>query len=235
MRLFISYSSKDRAFAEKLHEVLEASGFEVWRDKTRLETDWSREIAMALAESDGLCLLWTTQSAESEWVKHEWDTARALGKSIIPCLRPGAPDLPKPLANIQGVEFSESGDFAIALKKRLEIAQASPAKYDYSVLPPNSYIPFNPNPNFTGRLPDLLNLYLNMIGNLHKIGVNQVGCVGMGGTGKTQLVIEFAYRFSFAFAGVLVGSLQAVVTGDVLAASSPGAAQANGGAVRPWT
>ena len=82
MRLFISYSSKDRAFAEELHKVLEASGFEVWRDKTRLETDWSREIALALAESDGLCLFWTTQSAESEWVKHEWLTARALGVSF---------------------------------------------------------------------------------------------------------------------------------------------------------
>ena len=38
-----------------------------------------------------------------------------------------------------------------------------------------------------------------MIGNLNKIGINQVGIVGMDGVGKTQLVVEFVYRFSYAF------------------------------------
>ncbi|MCI0695491.1 NB-ARC domain-containing protein [candidate division KSB1 bacterium] len=41
-----------------------------------------------------------------------------------------------------------------------------------------------------------------MIGNLNKIGITQVGAVGMGGIGKTQLAVEFAYRFSFAFDGI---------------------------------
>ncbi|MET0253765.1 MAG: toll/interleukin-1 receptor domain-containing protein [Terrimicrobiaceae bacterium] len=84
---FISYSSKDRVQAETIHESLEAVG-DVWRDQTRLETDWSREIALALVKSDLLCLLWSEDAASSKWVKHEWLTARALEKQIIACLVP---------------------------------------------------------------------------------------------------------------------------------------------------
>jgi hypothetical protein len=49
-RVFISYSSADRLEAEKLERVV-STRFEVWRDKNRLESDWSREIANALAET----------------------------------------------------------------------------------------------------------------------------------------------------------------------------------------
>ena len=76
---------------------------------------------------------------------------------------------------------------------------AQPVAYDYKILPPRSYIPFNPNPHFTGRHAELLDLYLKMIGNLNKIGINQVG---MGGIGKTQLAVEFACRFGFGFPAV---------------------------------
>ncbi|MCK4815694.1 toll/interleukin-1 receptor domain-containing protein, partial [bacterium] len=44
-RIFISYSSKDVEVVEQIHLHLEKSaGFEVWRDKNRIEQDWSREI-----------------------------------------------------------------------------------------------------------------------------------------------------------------------------------------------
>jgi hypothetical protein len=201
-RIFISYSSKDRQTAEIIHEKLGSSGLDAWRDKTRLETDWSREIAQALADSDVLCLLWSEQSAKSKWVKHEWLTARALEKTIILCRLPEAPASPEPLHNLQEVNLENPEKGSQDLIGRLESKQDFTKKYDYTVLPKNSYIPFNPNPNFTGRGQDLLELYLKLIGNLNKIGINQVGTVGMGGIGKTQLVVEFAYRFSFAFDSV---------------------------------
>ena len=198
-KVFISYSSKDRFVAETIHRNLEGAGFAVWRDQTRLETDWSREIALALAENDLLCLLWSENSLISKWVKHEWLTARALEKRIIPCLFPMAPDLPEPLHNVHGVSFATMNEGCSALKKRISDAEIFFEQYDYTTLPRNSYIPFNPNPHFTGRHADLLELYLKMIGNLNKIGINQVGTVGMGGIGKTQLAVEFAHRFSFGF------------------------------------
>ena len=200
-RIFISYSSKNRVQAEAIHKSLEAVGA-VWRDQTRLETNWSREIAFALADSDLLCLLWSADAATSKWVKHEWLTARALEKRIIPCLFPNAPDLPEPLRNIHGVAFDTMKSGCSALNKRISEADGFLVHYDYTMLPRNSYIPFNPNPYFKGRHVDLLELYLKMIGNLNKIGINQVGTTGMGGIGKTQLAVEFAHRFSYSFHAV---------------------------------
>ena len=200
--VFISYSLKDRETAEIIQQQLESSDFDVWRDKTRLETDWSREIAQALADSNVLCLLWSKHAAQSKWVKHEWLTARALEKTIILCRLPEAPKPPEPLHNLQEVNLKNIEKGGQDLIGRLESTNNLTVKYDYTVLPKNSYLPFNPNPNFTGRGQDLLELYLKLIGNLNKIGINQVGTVGMGGIGKTQLMVEFAYRFSFAFSAV---------------------------------
>ena len=108
-RIFISYSSKDRKIVEQVHETLiNLDNLYVWRDQTRLRTDWSREIAEALAESDVLCLMWSKNSKASEWVKHEWLTARALEKQIILILFPNAPKLPAPLNYLHGVHLEET-------------------------------------------------------------------------------------------------------------------------------
>jgi len=186
---------------EKLHRRLEAAGYDVWRDKRRLETDWSAEIAMALAKRDVICLMWSGNSAESKWVRHEWLTARALERPIIPCLFPRSPDVPKPLYNLEGIKFDDADQGVNKLIKRLGAltAKARRLKYDFTILPASSHIPFNPNPAFLGRELDLVELYLKLIGNLNKIGTNHVGLVGLGGVGKTQLAVEFAHRFSFGF------------------------------------
>ncbi|NIM15197.1 MAG: TIR domain-containing protein [Candidatus Aminicenantes bacterium] len=199
VKIFISYSSRDREKVEKIHGFLKKAKLDVWRDKDRLETDWSREIAFALADADVLCLMWSKNAANSKYVQHEWVTARALEKPVYICRLGKYRDYPEPLHNRQDVSFEDIEEGSKELIRRLNDRNDFNERYEYNILPKNSYIPFNPNPHFTGRQRDLLELYLKMIGNLNKIGINQVGTVGMGGIGKTQLAVEFAYRFSFAF------------------------------------
>jgi hypothetical protein len=95
--IFISYSSKDVRIAERIHKLLEENGFGVWRDKSRIETDWSKEIAYALSKQDVALVLWSEESSRSEWVKNEWITARALEKPIILVVITALDKLPPPL------------------------------------------------------------------------------------------------------------------------------------------
>ena len=52
----MSYSSKDLEIAEKIENNLQKNQFSVWRDKIKIETDWSQDIANALSKS-GIVLL----------------------------------------------------------------------------------------------------------------------------------------------------------------------------------
>jgi tetratricopeptide (TPR) repeat protein len=69
-------------------------------------------------------------------------------------------------------------------------------------LPPGSYLPFPRNGFFTGRAADLETLAKDLLGE-HGPGVvvNQA-VTGMGGLGKTQLAVEFAYQYGHRFQGV---------------------------------
>jgi len=71
-------------------------------------------------------------------------------------------------------------------------------------LPPGSYLPFPRNAVFTGRerpLRDLAEALLPDTGDAPAVVVTQA-ITGMGGVGKTQLAVEFAYRYGYRFKGV---------------------------------
>ena len=199
--VFISYSSRDVRFAEALERRLTTAGTQVWRDKSRIEADWSREIATALARSEFVVMIWSSAASESRWVRHEWMTARALELRLLVVNLPDAPGLPEPLTNL---EITPAADLDTATEWLMaRIGGGAGHHYDYSILPGRSQIPFLPNPAFVGRESELVDLYLATIGGLNALGRSVVGLTGLGGVGKTQLAVEFAYRFAHAFEAVL--------------------------------
>ena len=69
-------------------------------------------------------------------------------------------------------------------------------------LPPHSYLPFHRNAIFNGRSTDLIQLAEILLPSANASGLTKaVVITGMGGLGKTQLAVEYAYRYGRYYSG----------------------------------
>jgi len=90
-------------------------------------------------------------------------------------------------------------------------------------LPPGSHVPFSPNRVFTGREEDLLKLARSLFRSDSKgVTITQTAAVatGLGGVGKTQLAIEFCYRYGRFFHGVHWIQADHEITAEIAACGS---------------
>jgi hypothetical protein len=109
-----------------------------------------------------------------------------LGKPII---LTALEKLPPPLRNLDAIAVTKDNDINSDIKQQLLKKindSANNIEYDYKILPPKRDIPYDPNPNFTGRSTELLDLYLEVLGDLSKLNYSKVGLVGMGGGRKNS-------------------------------------------------
>jgi hypothetical protein len=90
MYIFVSYSSVDRPLARKVAEVFRARGSRVWIDEGELGPGdfLASSLAKALGEVDAYVAILTRNSANSNWVKSELNSAVTRmvndGISVIP-------------------------------------------------------------------------------------------------------------------------------------------------------
>ena len=73
-----------------------------------------------------------------------------------------------------------------------------PAKHPAEARLP--HVPFLRNPSFVGREDDLAKLHA-LLQKGGPVGVRPAALTGMGGIGKTQLAVEYAYRYAEAYPG----------------------------------
>ncbi len=75
--IFISYSTKDAKFAEKLESRLQATGFNVFRDVHEVVAGrLDKQLKESIDKTDALLLIFSKHSAGSDWVEWEVQTAR---------------------------------------------------------------------------------------------------------------------------------------------------------------
>jgi hypothetical protein len=106
--LFVSYSRKDQKVVDWIAKGLEASGFTVWIDRTRIlaGTPWQKVIPAEIRRAEALLLIITPEAMDSDWVRREYFYALSRRVPIIPVLLKRAeppPGINKHLSNLQAV------------------------------------------------------------------------------------------------------------------------------------
>jgi hypothetical protein len=84
--IFLSYAKKDREFARRITDALEALGWSVWWDREiPAGQTWRDVLENALANMRCMVVLWSKNSIKSEWVKEEAEEGHTQGK-LVPVL-----------------------------------------------------------------------------------------------------------------------------------------------------
>ncbi|SHN46300.1 toll/interleukin-1 receptor domain-containing protein [Cryptosporangium aurantiacum] len=84
-RIFLSYSTRDRAYVERLAAFLNSAGFDVWWDRElRVGEDWARVVERRIGACAALVVVLSPSAVESKWVRREIKHADDKNKKILP-------------------------------------------------------------------------------------------------------------------------------------------------------
>ncbi len=106
-RVFISYSSQDRDWAQAFAQSLKELGAEVWLDQWKIAPgqDWPSTLEKGLRESDIIAVVVNLADVLRPNLLFEVGAAVGMGKRVVPILtkESRSTDLPYPLRVRQGI------------------------------------------------------------------------------------------------------------------------------------
>jgi WD40 repeat protein len=119
-RVFVSYSRKNKTFAERLARDLSDAGLDVWVDWRQIQGGelWQQEIYKGIDRSEILVFCLSPDSIVSEWCQREVLTAREKGRYIVPVMAVSALDILKQtsalswLADVHFINFADGYEAA---------------------------------------------------------------------------------------------------------------------------
>jgi tetratricopeptide (TPR) repeat protein len=219
--VFLSHNSKDKPAVEAIANKLgQAYELKCWLDKWNLVPGeaWQEALEEALDGCETVAVFvgpstispWENEEMRSALEEHVHDKSRR----VIPVLLPGAPDsrdlkLPRFLKRLTWVDFrgglhDENALYRLhcGIRGIKPDKDRLPAEAVAGGLPVGSYLPFARNALFTGREAAIQSLVDHLLSGNPRNTVISEAVSGMGGIGKTQLAVEFAYRFGYRFKGV---------------------------------
>jgi hypothetical protein len=114
-KVFVSYSRKDTAFADRLESALKIRGFEVFIDRhdiSALEKWWKR-IETLIVKADTVVFVLSPDSVASEFALKEVDFAASLNKRFAPIVYRRVDDksVPAALAELNHIFFDDETRF----------------------------------------------------------------------------------------------------------------------------
>jgi tetratricopeptide (TPR) repeat protein len=225
IEIFCSYAHEDEAWLHKLEKhlsLLQRQGLiSLWHDRLIAPgIDWARTIDAHLETASVILLLVSADFFTSDYcygieMKRALERQEAGAVQIIPILvRPadwkGAPFghlhvLPidaKPLSTWRNKDTALA-DIAAGIRRVIEDLPLLTGSAPRAALPAVMNIPFPRNSFFIGR-DELLTRLHNEFRADQSTGLVQPQAIsGLGGIGKTQIAIEYAYRFHRDYQAIL--------------------------------
>lgn len=102
-RVFLSYSTKDLNVAETAGRILSSASIDVFMAERSVSAGdpLTERIKQAITDSDLFLVLWSKNSTESDWVRHEVGAADGQDKVILPVLLDRNAELPPPIRHLK--------------------------------------------------------------------------------------------------------------------------------------
>ena len=126
-RIFISYSRKDMAFADRLDAALKARGFEPLIDRTEIYAfeDWWKRLEALITRADTVVFVLSPDSVASHEALKEIEYAASLNKRFAPivCRRAAESATPEALRRLNFIFFDDSVQFEASADKLAEALQ----------------------------------------------------------------------------------------------------------------
>jgi formylglycine-generating enzyme required for sulfatase activity len=117
-RIFISYSRKDMAFADRLEAALKARGFEPLIDRTEIYAfeDWWKRIEALIGRADTIVFVLSPDAVTSDVALKEVTHAASLNKRFAPiaCRRVEGGAVPQALRRLNFIFFDDPARFDVS-------------------------------------------------------------------------------------------------------------------------
>jgi len=116
LRVFISYSHRDRKAAQRVAETIRSEGYEAWWDEDiRPGANWAEETAEALNRSQAIVILISPDFMESDYAQKEINFALSgekFNRRVIPVLLKPTAQLPWIFQRLNVIDASRNIDQA---------------------------------------------------------------------------------------------------------------------------
>ncbi|RMF77353.1 MAG: TIR domain-containing protein, partial [Chloroflexi bacterium] len=210
--LFLSYAHDDIERVRSLLHHLRMSGHPVWIDESEIRAgaEWDAFIRESIATSYGVVFALSETFLTRPYIRdteipEALELAERLPGKRLFIVRLDAVEPPESLGHIQYIDALD-GDYAAAVSTLVPemptpLIEGHEFRHDWPRLR-----------TFKGRDDTLLDLHDKLQGSNGRVGINTAADYGgrymsavhgMGGIGKTQLAVEYTYRFRYHYpAGV---------------------------------